>query len=113
MVRQADEPGIHCSTLHDACLNVLASQPCSRGCKQRTFEVDVYGSGAAKEVDLLLWERRKLRDPLESFKLRHLEKGWFRTHNTSTSNSSDPKRESIHLLWPHWENGYSDLVQTL
>ena len=102
-----------CSTLHDACLHVGPPQPsCSRDCREpRAFRITAHGRAAVAEVAALLKERRMLRDPLNSFKLRHLERDIFASNRTAAANATF--RGSMHLFWPRWENGHSDMITSL
>jgi hypothetical protein len=102
---------LHCSRVRNACLSVLAPRPaCSRDCRKRSWRLDVYGTNASVDVAMMLDQRRCILDPLNSFKLRHLDRDIF----VAASNASMPpprrRRRALHLLWPKWERGYGDLV---
>ena len=73
---------LHCTTLRGpACLTVQEPQPsCSDTCSRRPFRIDVYGPNATMDVAAAL--RKQIRDPLNSFRLRHLHRDLFARNGT-------------------------------
>jgi len=102
----------HCSVLRSACLTLHAPQPfCSRPLTtcRRPFRIDVFGGHAAVDVNRTLKTLKGLADPLDSHKLRHLDRDIF-TRPAEDVVPLPLKHESAHMLWPKWEAGYADVV---
>ena len=101
---------LQCSQLRSACLSIREARPtCSRSCAQRSFRIDVYGAHAEADVAVTIDQRRCIPDPLNSFRLRHLEQDIF----VAARNESPPAQSSgraLHLIWPRFEKGHGDVV---
>lgn len=67
---------MNCYVLKKACVNIFDSQPyCSKTCNERPFKISVYDNYPLFKNSI---EKMKyLSDPLDGFKLRHLEKYIF------------------------------------
>ena len=101
---------LHCSTLTDACLTIYPPQPhCSRSCKSRSWRIDVHGPNATAEVNDAVFQRKSILDPLQSFKLRHLEQDIFAADRAQPDPVSK-WRGSLHMVWPYFESGFGDVV---
>lgn len=104
-----------CATLRSACLRRLSPQSsCSSDCRRRKrpFRIDVYGAHAKADVDAAL-ERLadKLHDPLIASRMRHLEKDVYPRAAADRRPPRLPMQNASHtMLWPLWENGFSEAV---
>ena len=106
---------MQCAVLRDACLTLHDPQPCSSTCgvmkhkvvdaSKRPFRIDVFGTGADEQVKHAVYALRKLRDPVDSFRLRHLDYDLF-------SRPDEPPPavtgSGMTMIWPAWEGGYGD-----
>lgn len=97
---------MECAALTEACLTLNApTRGCSSTCPQaaRPFRIDAYGVAASEEVSAAINLTKFLPDPLDGFRLRHLERDLF-------ANPRRPVRAAgaITMLWPNWEGGYGD-----
>ena len=102
---------LQCTLLHDACLTIQQPQPhCSRDCpsSSRPFRIDVYGRGSVNAASIVAWEQRGIRDLLNSFVMRHVERDIF-VHNASLTPEARVPNSSLAMLWPRFENGFGDL----
>lgn len=70
----------------------------------------MHGPNAEDDVVMALDQRRCILDPLNSFKLRHLEQDVFAAPANSTMPTAHIRKRSLHLVWPRWENGFGDLI---
>ena len=70
----------------------------------------MYGPNSANDVAMALDQRRCILDPLDSFKLRHLEQDVFAALANATMPAAQDRRRSLHLVWPRWENGFGDFI---
>jgi hypothetical protein len=106
---------MQCSVLRNACLKIQSPQPsCSRDCPQgnRSFRIDIYGGAAAADVQRALSakEQGMLRDPLNSFLLRHIERDIWVNGSAKIPAGVFASNSSLHMFWPRWERGYGDFV---
>lgn len=105
---------LNCATLRSACLRRLSPQPsCSSDCsrRKRPFRIDVYGTHAHHDVQTALKRLVSLQDPLIASRMRHLERDIFPRADLDRHPTRLPmRRESHTMLWPMWENGFSEAV---
>ena len=87
---------------------LLAAQPtCSASYRRgRPFRIDVFGPDAAADVQCAVKERLYLKDPIQSFKLRHLERDLF--NSSVVPPSVVHSGENFTMLWPFSEMSYGD-----
>lgn len=92
-----------CSTLRQGCIEIGPPQAsCSRDCRARSFHITTpYES----DVQRVRKERRHIPDPLNSFRLRHVERDLSVRDRTWTNASGH-----LWMLWPQFELGFSDVV---
>lgn len=103
---------LKCSVLTDACLTLHAPTPsCSSTCPKtrRPFRISVFGRNASQEVDSLLRNHRYLKDPIDSFRFRHLEYDIFPMNMTRPPTLRRDMSPSFTMMWPAWEGGFGDL----
>ena len=103
---------LQCATLRHACVTLKTSQPtCSSRCSssQRPFRIDVYGKHATRDIETAVSLLRYIKDPLNAFVLRHLERDLFVAPHVKTPPTT-MSREPAHMLWPEWESGFSDVL---
>lgn len=72
----------------------------------------MYGPDASNDVAIALGQRRCIHDPLDSFKLRHLERDVIVAPENSSMPTNRNRRKSLHLVWPKWENGFGDFIMS-
>ena len=103
---------LQCSTLRRACVTLHKAQPtCSSRCRpsQKPFRIDVYGTHAERDINTTVALLQGLKDPLNTFVLRHLERDLY----VAPPGQQPPRalsNEPAHMLWPLWESGFSEVL---
>ena len=106
---------MQCTKLTDACLTLHKPTPdCSSLCpkNKRPFRFDVHGHNASAEVLAATTATRGLSDPIDGFRLRHLE---YDMSAQSHPSQQRPRfrdyaysNQGLTMIWPNWEGGYGD-----
>ena len=104
---------MRCAHLRSACLVLHEPQPCSSTCgverhrvvepRLRPFHIDVQTEDASAQIARATATLRELRDPVDSFRFRHIEYDLFARPNRTTRSTT-----RMTLLWPAWEGGFGD-----
>ena len=101
---------LRCTPLHNACLTIQPPQPsCSSQCATQPFRIDLYGKNATQERSLAL--KRKIRDPLNSFYPRSLEKNIHvrAPRRGKGINFNASAAATLSMIWPWMERSHGGL----
>ncbi|KAL3894957.1 MAG: hypothetical protein SGPRY_013657, partial [Prymnesium sp.] len=134
--RAGGAPQLRCCHLPDACIVILPNpstleqwrRGIDRSREPAQFTLHVGGLSPSELSQMQAGCLTQIRDPLYPARLRHLERdraceeGRRRCHtgivheaNSTTMRAHMPAASgNLTMIWPHWENGYGDVVaQTL